>query len=81
MTIPTDASNPAPRQITSRRRVPSLAPEGRSRRLVAQVAGVLGGALLLAILVGVFPALAVPLGVALAFLAAVPPLAQWLLRR
>lgn len=52
----------------------------RRRRAVA-IGSLLVVALLAAVLVYVFPPIAVPVGTALAFVAAVPPLMQWLGKR
>lgn len=82
MTVPSERPiSASPADADSDQRLDGT-PHGwiRRRRAIA-LGGVLGVAVLAAALVYVFPSIAVPVGTALAFIAVVPPLMQWLTRR
>ncbi len=82
MTVPTERPISASLKDADADQRLNGTPHGWSgRRRAIALGGVLGVAALAAVLVYVFPSIAVPVGTALAFMSVVPPLMQWLTRR
>ena len=81
MTVPESPTSNSPAIDDAGHQLVDTSTRWRGRRETAVVGGLGGVALAIAVLVYVFPNFAIPLGTALAFVAVIPPLAQWLSRR